>query len=911
MGRQVSSPDFVGRAGELAALDAAVRQSIAGEGAAVLIAGEAGVGKTRLVAELEGRARDAGALVLVGECIDLADAELPYAPIVGALRAVIRERAGDDALVGAGREELARLWPELGAASRSERLGGTPSSGQARLFELVLGLLSRLAAEQPLVLVVEDLHWADRSTRDLLVFLVRNVRHEPLLLIATYRTEELHRGHALRPFVIELERSGRGRRLDLARFSRDELAALITDLLGAPPGRPLLDNVFARSEGNPFFAEELLVAVGNGGLPDSLRETLLLRVERLAPLARQVLGVAAVAGRRVGHRLLAAVAAISETELDDALREAVAWNVLVTDRDGASYAFRHALLREAVYDDLLAGERLRLHRAMAEALTEDRDLAGDGVGVAGELAHHWLAAGELGSALSASIRAGTDASDAHAAAEAFGHFERALGLWDRVTDAAECAPLDRAELLHLVADAALDAGRYERAVEPGRLAIAAVDAGTDPERASFLTTRLGRYLWTAGEGEAALAAYREAVSLVPSRTPSAERARALAGEGQALMVLGRYSEAREPLEEALPIARRVGDGLVEANILNSLGPATGGGETALEQLALARRIAEELGIPEEIGRAVVNATHVLDEMGRIAEAVALGEDSRPAFRRWGMERTKGDFLVCNTADRLRRLGQWDEAQRLGREMLELPVMGVNAALLHGVLGALATEAGDVAEADEHLRLSSALGRDAMGSAWAGWTQAALASLRLWQGRCEEARQVALDGMQSVADDSYTESVFQFADIYSVGLRAEAECAERARAARDLVAADAAHRRGQEIVGTLEAVLSSLRTRPAPPEALAHRALCRAELTRARGRSDPPAWAEAANGFRVLGQPYPAAYADFRQAEALALGGARAAEVARRCAPHTRRRSGWARARCACRSRRSRGAPGSC
>jgi hypothetical protein len=256
-------------------------------------------------------------------------------------------------------------------------------------------------------------------------------------------------------------------------------------------------------------------------------------IERLAPVTRQILGVASVAGRRVGHRLLAAVAGSSEAELDGALREAVAWNVLVTDADGASYAFRHALLREAVYHDLLAGERLRTHAALARALADRPELAGDGVGVAAELAHHWLAAGELGSAFSASVRAGSDAANAHAPAEALRQFERSLDLWDRVGHAAESASLDRAELLQRAAEAALAAGRDERAVELGRLAIAQADAELDPKRASFLTTRLGRYLWSAGDGDAALIAYHEALSFVRSGTPPAERARALAGEGQA------------------------------------------------------------------------------------------------------------------------------------------------------------------------------------------------------------------------------------------------------------------------------------------------------------------------------------------------------------------------------------------
>jgi DNA-binding CsgD family transcriptional regulator/tetratricopeptide (TPR) repeat protein len=858
-------------------LDAAVGQAVAGEGAAVLIAGEAGVGKSRLVAELERRALASSAVVLVGECVDLGDTELPYAPIVGALRPVIRERASDDELVGPGRAELARLWPELGTPSGSETLGGTPGSGQARLFELLLGLLSRLAREHPLVLVIEDLHWADRSTRDLLVFLVRNLRREPLLLVATYRTEELHRGHALRPFVVELERSGRGRRLDLARFSRAELTTLITELLGEPPPRPLLDDVFARSEGNPFFAEELVAAAGDGGLPDSLRDALLLRVERLAPLTRRVLGVAAAAGRRVGHRLLAAVAGVPEAELDGALREAVAWNVLITDADGASYAFRHALLREAVYNDLLAGERLRTHAAVARALADRPELAGDGVSVAAELAHHWLAAGELGLAFTASVRAGRDAAKAHAPAEALRQFERSLQLWTRVEDAAQRAVLDRAELLHRAAEAALAAAEDERAVDLGRLAMAELDPDVDPKRASFLSTRLGRYLWTAGQGDAALIAYGEALTFVQSETSPAERARALAGEGQALMLLGRYAEARDRLQEALPIARRVGDRLAEANILNSLGPAEAS-EVALEQLALALRIAEELGATEEIGRAYVNTTHVLDELGRIDEAVAYAEECRDQMRRWGIGREMGDFLISDTADRLRRLGRWEESDRVSREVLEQPVTGVTALVTHHAVGALAAERGDFAEAERHLLRAAEMGRRDRSPQREGPTFAALGALRLWQSRVDDAREVLAEGLQMVADDVFAGAVFNFAGIYSTAARAEADRADRARALGDRETVACAQGRARDVLGAFDATLRAFGTRAAPPEALAHRSLTAAELTRASGRPDAAAWAVAAETWRLLSEPFPAAYADFRRAEALALGGGRPAEV---------------------------------
>jgi predicted ATPase len=218
MAERVSSPTFVGRTEELRRLEAALERAGAGEPAITLLGGEAGVGKTRLVGELAARAEKAGARVLVGGCIELGDGALPYAPIVEALRHLPRtlDPASLRALAGPAHAELAGLLPELGDGPPG--LGdpqGMAGHGQARLFELVLGMLDRLGREQPLLLVVEDLHWADRSTRDLLAFLVRNLRAGRVLLVATYRSDELHRRHPLRPFLAELARSGRADRVEL------------------------------------------------------------------------------------------------------------------------------------------------------------------------------------------------------------------------------------------------------------------------------------------------------------------------------------------------------------------------------------------------------------------------------------------------------------------------------------------------------------------------------------------------------------------------------------------------------------------------------------------------------------------------------------------------------------------------
>ena len=407
----LTSPTFVGRTEELARLAAAGERAAGDVPTSVLIGGEAGVGKTRLVGEVVAAARAAGVTVLHGGCVELGGEGVPFAPLVEALRAFVRdldEPALARMVPGRSRVELARLLPELGppagpGAGDRAAFGGDPGpwSEQGLLFELLLGLLERLGAERPALLVVEDLHWADRSTRDLLAFLVRNLRHGRLLLVMTYRSDELHRRHPLRPFLAELDRGRRVERLELARFGPAEVAAQLAGIRGAPPPAELVERIHARSGGNAFFVEELAAtAAADGELSPSLRDTLLARIELLGEPTQQVLRVLAVAAAAVPDPLLAEVAGLGEAELLAGLREAVSAHVLLVDAGDGAYGFRHALVKEAVYAELLPGERTRLHARFAAALaatdSDDPGLAarpGHARGRAGARARAGLAGG--------------------------------------------------------------------------------------------------------------------------------------------------------------------------------------------------------------------------------------------------------------------------------------------------------------------------------------------------------------------------------------------------------------------------------------------------------------------------------------------------------------------------------------
>jgi len=386
---------LVGRAEELARLMVHVDRAVEGRPSAVLVAGDAGVGKTRLLDELSRRAGERGVRVLTGHCVDLGDVGLPYLPFVDLLRPVVTDPGLAPGL--ARHPELAGLLTgrpltpadgegaDLGQPMPHRTFRSPPDDGRLQLFESVAGLLAELAADTPLLVVLEDLHWADRSSRDLLRYLLARLVDEPIAVVASYRADDLHRRHPLRPLLAELVRLPGVERLTLEPLPDADVDALVRGLAAAEGGMPAgtVEDVVARAEGNAFYAEELLAAgLAGEALPLGLTDVLLARVEQLSPAAQQVLRVAAVAGRSVRHELMSAVAGQAPAEMEQALAEAVHRHLLLVSEDGR-YRFRHALLREAVLADLIPGERVRLHAAVAAHLT-----AHPGAGTAAERAHH-------------------------------------------------------------------------------------------------------------------------------------------------------------------------------------------------------------------------------------------------------------------------------------------------------------------------------------------------------------------------------------------------------------------------------------------------------------------------------------------------------------------------------------------
>jgi DNA-binding SARP family transcriptional activator/DNA-binding GntR family transcriptional regulator len=429
--------DFVGRAHELSRLDAALDAAGDARGGVALIAGRAGIGKTRLTNALSEHAHARGATVLDGRCIQLVGTGLPYLPLVDALRPLRGSTALHELPVQL--RELPRLLPDLAGRGAADEVDQTRDDLRLRLFEEVLAVLEHLSRAQPLVLVLEDLQWADVSTLDLVAFLAHAVRDRRILLVATYRSEEFRTGKPLHRLVAALVAAGVVDPIELGPLLGAEVEALLA-AGGAQLSPEVTEAIVLRSEGNPFFARELLAAGARDGtvLPPALRDILLASVARLDADARGVLRVAAAAGRDVPYRLLAAVTPLHELELADALRQAVEYDVLAADQATGTFRFRHELFAEAVYSTLLPGEREVLHERLARAITEEPGLAVSGA-TAAEAAQHWAAAGRPIEALAASLQAARDAEVVSGLTEALQHVERVLELWDRVPLAEELA----------------------------------------------------------------------------------------------------------------------------------------------------------------------------------------------------------------------------------------------------------------------------------------------------------------------------------------------------------------------------------------------------------------------------------------------------------------------------------------
>ncbi|MGQ4406359.1 AAA family ATPase [Streptomyces hayashii] len=874
MSQTVFATPFIGREEELARLSGVLERARGGEARAVLVAGDAGVGKTRVLDEIAVRAARSGMTVLTGHCVDLGDVGLPYLPFTEILGLLVAD--GRFASVLAAHPVVDRL---LGTGARAARDDGGPPApsdtggGRLRLLEGMASLFADLSEVTPLLLVLEDLHWADPSSRDLLRFLLsRGFLQRPtgngsghrLAVLASYRADDLHRRHPFRPLLAELVRLPAVDRLELRPLADAEVARLVRALEDRPLPEATVRRIVERAEGNAFYAEELVAArdAESGGVPSGLADLLLIRVEQLPDTAQQVLRTAAVAGRRVDHGLLRDAVGLPEEELESALREAVGRQLLVAGDDG-TYAFRHALAREAVYADLLPGERSRLHGAFAGLLAG----RGHRADTAAERAHHYRESHDLGEALAASLEAADHARRVGAPAEELHHLEAVLDLWESAPAAAlpSGEGSDRVTLMLRASAAAAHAGEAHRAVSLTRAALAGVGQDADSELAARVRYTLAGTLMGVDSLTAAFAYSSEALAMIPAEPPSPTWVWAAATHVLAARQVGDVATARRVARQALGVAERLELTDARADLLVSLANLEGGGPPSPEGRALleeARELARRGGNAPVEMRALFSLAIGAYEAGEPAECLPWLAEGLDRARRAGLlsspyplEMRYLQLLVLYT------LGRWDECLRTAaNDLAVLPASG-GFALGPTLYVALARgERGAVERAHALLE-----GRyDWMAALVAGIVLTDAAAL---SGDAEAAVVRLRSSVESLTDDAGSRPDVTVR-LTALALTAVADAAAAARREGDGSAA----RRWSAVASELleparEATLHGQTGVPQGPEGRAWLARAEAECAWAVAGPDAAAWEKAVRAFGY-GDPYELARCRLRYAQAL-------------------------------------------
>jgi DNA-binding CsgD family transcriptional regulator len=905
----VSRGGLVGRAAELGRLNSLLTAAAVGQPVVALVSGDAGVGKTRLVTELAHGARERGFTVLVGRCAELADT-VPYLPLADALRDATSGPSAGGPLVDAlaARPVLSRLLPDPGANQPAG--GDLPGLVQQQLFGAVLGMLAELAEASPVLLVLEDLHWADRSTRDLVTFLSRVLHRERLAVVVTYRTDDMHRRHPLRPVITELLRLPGVTSVGLGPLPPAAMAEHLTAISPEPLDAAELGSLIARAEGNAYYAEELAAAAGaaaagpglggtgpgrtsaagpgaatmgaspagvpggtgGGDLPAGLSDLLLARMERLSPTAQHVLRAAAVTGRRVDDELVRQASGLGELEYEEAIREAVAHQLLVPDGTGG-YAFRHALLREAIYADLLPGERTRLHATLAGLLRDERRLA-EVPGSAAELAQHSLASHDIPGAFAASIMAASEAEHQAAPAEAHRYYDQALSLWDRVSEPEQLAGLDWGKLAFRSAVSAADSGDVVRAVQQLRRLLGFLTVQTDPVLYSRASERLASFLLDVDEDEAAIEVAAAAVDALPAEPPCWERARALATHARTLMGGMDQTRAQERAEEAAAAAEAAGAPWVQADALVTLGvfsERAGRHDEAISKLNAAYRQAKQGAVLGVQLRSAFQLARLQLEWGDLnaASAIAHAGMHRAAqaglsFAPYGLDLHYLHYLA-HYAD-----GAWDHAQELA-DGFAVRVTSIGEARLSAMALFIEVARGSSGVAERRAWLEPFLARDRFAEFIA---RGLLAEDALWHGDNETAIAQAEATIKAVEawGEGFGPPVIRAA---AIGLAACADRARQARASGDQQIAAAAVEAARSLIEIARqgTAYPSTPKSPLGVEGRGWLARAEAEWRRANGDNDPELWQAVLNAFGS-GFVYEYARTRWRLAEALVEAGRR-------------------------------------
>ncbi|MEV6427794.1 AAA family ATPase [Nocardia sp. NPDC051463] len=659
---------FVGRAAEVSALQSAYADTSTHT---VLIAGEAGLGKSRLVSEFTTRL-GTDAVVLVGRCPEFSRDGVPYAPFLSVLRSLVRElgvtRLAE--LLPVARPALSRWLPELAAQAGS----ADAESDRIRLFGEILTVLEQLALTRPVVVVLEDLHWSDDSSRELLSFLLANLAQRDLLLVGTYRPAD---SEPLRRLVGGLRRNPGVRLLDPAPLTRHEVGRQLAALLGREPEPGAVARIFERSKGIPLFVEALSRSSDN--TPAELSDLLLDYQASLPPDAEALLRLAAVAGSPVQHALLESATELDEAALERAVRELIDRQLLLATETG--YEFRHVLIRDAVYDHLLPIERKRLHARLALALHARRDPRDDDWPI-GQLAHHACAAGDLPRAIEASWGAAANAASMGAHSDRRRHLDRVLELWDRVPEAAVLVAADRLTVLEQVVEASYLGGIVDRGIEAADEALGMVDPDRSPLRAAQLHYhRAGLKNQSSNGCDDDLT---EALALLPAHTPTVLRGEVLAELAATRVFRGDTGGAERDARAAVEVAEQLGAQALAARGYAYLGLACAArSDTALAYFDKAHAAATAAADPQTLLTVVLWESATLVAAGEYTVAIeAIQQGIRAAHATFRFVEA-GPILLVKWTQALTALGRWSEALDLIDESLteQLPPLSKAALLL--------------------------------------------------------------------------------------------------------------------------------------------------------------------------------------------------------------------------------------
>ena len=763
----VICPALIGRDPQLAAVRRVLARGREGNGSVALIVGEAGIGKSRLLRATIEEARAAGFFVLHGAAFE-SERTLPYAPLLDLLRlfASNASRPVFGHVLGPAASELTAFFPELRPMlpDAEPSITTAPESDRRRLFHALAQVTTTLARTQPVLIAFEDVHWSDDATLDLVLHLARSHASQPVVIAITYRAEETT--PRLARLVADLERARIATELPVSRLSRADVAAMLRAIFGAGDtlGEDFAHLLHGLTEGNPFFVEETLKALliagdltptADGGwsarplervrVPHTAVEAVRRRLDSLSQPARDVASTAAVAGRRFDFELLQTLTSYDERQLLALVKELIAAQ-LVVEESAERFAFRHALTREAIYSELLARERVTLHRAVATALERQHQTTLDAV--VESLAYHTWEAGDWDRAATYAARAARHALALSAPREAVTHLDRVFVAWDR---SGRAPALD----LYLARGRANETlGDFQRANDDFATALERARADRDTATEWESLYALGK-LWAARDYAHAGEYRRDALALARAGGDERRIARSLNRVGNWHVNLEEPRAGLPHHEEALAIFERLGDAAGIAETVDLIAVAY---HVAGEQRAAATYYERCVTLFSDMGdrRGLANALGILALCGPsyhtssttpFSTPTTTDELRAPRSMRFAREigwRAGETFLRFAIADCLAWRGEFDRAFPLLQEALalagEIRHRQWTAAALR-TLGAMSLDllAPDLART--HLETAHQIAQRLGSRVWIRWTAAPLAVARARTGDLPEAIEV--------------------------------------------------------------------------------------------------------------------------------------------------------------------------